>query len=329
SQGGACRVHHCERRFMFQDKWGLHPKTRPYSRGMKVGSIIHLFLKYGIDGQEKVQKAVYESHQKLLDRIKKGEDLAGDLAREANDLNSAYETAKVVVIIYWEKFPVKNYVETLSREKELKGFLDVGGMMLPVIAILDWVVKDKRDGGVWIRDTKSTGRGVDAILVGYSYSFQSRFYRTAVDNWTEWAGDLRGFILDIVKTPAIKCCGKDEKQAAKVGCTPAEAYLQRVKEWYTENERGGDSYMTSRALPFVDPLYPAEFSRSLLKIASVWSRPLDDPENFDRDQTKASCFSFERRCPYYDLCMSAPISWPSQIEAEFQFVKPDEKRTEL
>lgn len=301
----------CEKLYFFRYRWAIRPKVKPYSKGATTGSLVHDLMKAGRDGIEKVQQKVIKQHSKLVERIKAGEDLTGDLARAANDLNHLYQKALAIVTIFWEKFPPKKYMTTICREERKESFSPQA--TIPCVWIADWIVEDKRDGSVWIRDAKSTSEDFNSVMMGFLFSVPCRFYRLMAAQ-EEWGDRVKGFILDMIQVPTIKLCGKDEKQAAKLGCTPFEAYVHRVEDWY---EVQPEDPMRSEAIVFNEDIHNQEIMNGLATITDLCEREAD-PKLFDRDITKSRCYHYRKPCSYYPLCSSNMSAWPSLIEQFYE-----------
>jgi len=301
----------CERLFYYKYRIAIRPKVRQYSKGATTGQLVHRLLKAGKAGQEKIHQDVIKQHSKLVERIKAGEDLTGDLARAANDLNHLYQKALAIVTIFWEKFPPSKNMETICREERKECFAP--NATIPCVWIADWVVRDKRDGSVWIRDAKTTGENFSSILTGFLYCVQARFYRMMAAQ-EEWGDKIRGFILDMIQVPTIKLCGKDEKMAAKLGCTPFEAYVQRVKEWY---ETQAEDPMRSDAIIFNEDIHNSEIMNALSHTLDLWGQE-PAPRLFSKDLTRSRCVYNRKVCPYYALCSSDVSAWPSLIDQYYE-----------
>jgi hypothetical protein len=321
SSSGILTALGCARKFLYSSKWRLYRKAKQYSASATFGKILHRLLQVGEDATEKVHQEIIKQHSELLAQIQRGEDLVGEVAREADELHDSYTKALAVATIFWERFPPAEHMETVSREEKIEGVFDLS---LPIVGFVDWVVRDKRDGSVWIRDTKTTSRSFDSILTGFEWSVQCRFYRLLAKNKT-WGADVKGFILDMVKVPTIKMCGKDEKNAAIWGCTVFEAYVKRVKDWYAEQE--GDA-MKSVAIAFHEPVLCGELLNVLSKIDVLWNTEAV-PENFCKDLTRSSCYAYEKVCPYHVLCSSDPVTWPATMEQLFEVVPEHKDRKEI
>jgi len=309
----------CERKFLFANKWRLYRKARQYSPSASFGKLLHRLLQVGEARCEEVHQEVIKQHGALREQILKGEDLTGDILREANELHSNYTKALAVAKIFWEKYPPAEHMETVCREERIEG--EWTGT--PVVGFMDWIVRDTRDKSVWIRDTKTTSRKFDSILTGFQWSVQARFYRKLAMS-RPWGKDVKGFILDMVKVPTIKLCGKDEKNAATWECTVMEAYIKRVKEWYAEQD---EESMKSVAIKFNEPVDNIEIGKVYCKTQDMWGAEAL-PENFSKDLTRGSCYAYEKVCPYYVLCSSDPLTWPAQIEEMFEVVSEHKDREE-
>lgn len=311
----------CARLYLLRNKWGLRPKVREYSKSASLGKLIHRLQKAGRDGTDIVKQEVIKQHGKLVERIKAGGDLTGDLARAAKEIGEIHQKALAVCHLYWNRFPPKEYMKTICREEKVTGSHTCMGIDLPLMGIFDWMVEDKRDGKLWIRDTKSTGRKFASILTGFLYCTQCRFYHLLGEQNPKWKGRVQGFILDMVKTPGIKLCGKDDKMAAALGCSPFEAYVQRVKEWYEAQQ---EDSMRSSAIPFSEPVYNEEIKGALVRIAKLWKGD-PYPYLYPKDLTRSKCYEYERECVYYPLCCSDEAAWPSIIDAFYVIPEPEKE----
>ncbi|KKN01654.1 hypothetical protein LCGC14_1125570 [marine sediment metagenome] len=310
SQSGIANAKACARFFLFRHKWGIIPKVSSYGAAPKLGNLVHRLMQVGKKGIPTVREEVMKSYNTLVDRINKGEDLDGYLAREAKEIGDLFNKALAICTIYWERFPPKDYIKTMGREIVLESVHrpPLGNKDVPLIGIIDWLVKDERNSGLWIRDYKTTGQKFEMKMTGIVYGLQGRYYRFLSKD------SIKGFILDMIKTPGIKLCGKDKKTADLEGITPEEAYKIRVEEWY-ETE---DEVMDSRAVAFLDePVDNRELMTYLNYACNLWLAPCK-PENFTRDITLGKCTAYRKRCPYYELCSSAMSTWPAQVEQFFQ-----------
>jgi hypothetical protein len=241
--------------------------------------------------------------------------LDGSIIAHINGLTTLYQKAEAVANIFWKKYPRSEDRETLFREEhivvdDVEGTLDEMELYIP-------------NGQTTLRDTKTTGRALDAILTGYSYGLQLRVYRYLAEDWCRkngYAAPL-GFIVDSVLMPTIKLCGKDVKRAKTIGCTPEEAYITRVEEWYEEN---GKKAMASTPMRFNEPLMTEELDDAFETIRELSNRD-PKPTNYKRDVTKSYCYAYENVCPYYSLCDMKCSMWPVELDQHFEVWETEQK----
>ena len=320
----------CEMKYLLRSKWRLRPRVSPFSKGASTGKYVHRLDEVGPDGVDTVREEVIREHGKLLKEIREGGDLTGSLLIKAKGIGETLDKAIAIAKIYWEKFPPKDYIKTICREETLEETITTELGELPTLNRLDRIDIDTRNGGVWLRDTKTTTQGFDSVLTGYLWCAQCRMYRVAATSWlkrSETEGAIRGFILDMIAVPGIKYCPNTKDAETKGGFNH---YIQRVKEWYqtaeTKAKAMGQSpeTMTSMAIQFNEPLLNREFLQGLTRIHKMW---LEDPvpEKFSRDLTRAHCFKYRKKCPYFDLCNSDVSAWPSLIEQSYE-IREDQKK---
>jgi len=310
----------CQRRFLYRYRWGLVPKISPYAPSPRVGKLFHRLLELGPAEVETVRKEVAEEQKVLMERIRKGEDLTGDLTRTAQDLSDLFHKALVMAEIFWHKFKQPDDLETVACELTIK----VRHRDTPKRHIwkgrLDRLVRNKSTGEYWIRDIKTTAQSLNLVLTGYAWSTACRFYRLITDLWLKEneesykKGKLRGIILDICRTPTIKYCPTTKDKEG------FNRYLKRVEQWYDGQE---DLAMIAKGIVFTEPIYPLELRAALQRIDDYLLQPMI-PETFERDITRSYCKEYNRVCPYYDLCVSDMRGWPSIIEREFDILEVNE-----
>jgi len=304
SQSAIITALRCPRCFLYRYRWGLVPKIERYARAATIGSLFHRLMHVGEGRIVTVQREVADQQNELMARIQKGEDLTGDLARTAQGLTELYNKALVMARIFWKRFPCPDYLETMAAEKTIEMALS----SFPGITIkgrLDKIVRDTRDGVMWIRDSKTTSRDIAYTLTGYMFSIQCRLYRLLAIDYVP-----KGFILDIARVPSIKFCNKDKD---------FDAYLIRVEKWYEEQEELGVTPMTSKAIIFSEPLMNDELTNVLATAIGLANKKMM-PNNFSRDVTTSYCKDYNKVCPYYDLCNSDEAGWPSLINRLYDVV---------
>ncbi len=208
----------------------------------------------------------------------------------------------------------------------------LAGMVLE--GTIDKLLEDTRKDcdTIWIRDHKSTGmKTLDVIFAGFPWSPQARIYRILALDYMlkkDWVGQdpkwalahVKGFILDGIMKPGIKLCGKDDKNSKVWNCSVEDAYLRRVKEWYSEKDTDA---IKSRAIMFNEPLYPPELMGELIYIRSLSERG-NKPEMYSRDPSRFHCYLYDSPCIYLDLCESPMVRWPELFDTKYK-IKEGEK----
>lgn len=148
-----------------------------------------------------------------------------------------------------------------------------------------------------------------------------------------------GFVLDVIKTPTIVMGQQDrdyilydhtitrgprkgevEKRKEYTGEEPVfENYLERVKQWYEEQEV---KPVRSFSIMYNEDVLNDELKHAL-KLVTYYMQMEPVPPNFRRDVTRARCNYYDRVCEYYDLCNSDESRWPAVIAEKYEQVEPD------
>jgi hypothetical protein len=304
-----------------------------FKESADLGTVYHKLQQHGPDekGIQKVQTWLKKKQAKLMASADAGEDLDGNMVRTANALTTSFDRALVMSRIFWEKFPQPDFLETVAAEVKHKVLWN--GMILS--GTIDKIILNHRLRprqklpDVWIRDHKSTGKKTLApVFGGLSWSIQGRVYRILGNHWVSKklkgkTGKVRGFILDGILKPGIKCCKKDEKNAKEWNMSLEDAYMKRVKDWYEEYEKKNEAKaLNSQSVVFNEPIFNDELVEHLGMIKELVSRPLV-PKNFPRDVTRYACFQYEKQCIYHDLCATPPALWGPLFEYRYKQVLED------
>ncbi len=310
----------CERKLLYQYIWGVTLRGHEVKEAADLGTIYHKFQQLGSGKEAEVKTWVAKKQQTLVTQIEKGEDLDGNMARSANMLTFLHDKALAMARIFWKKFPQPKHFKVIDTE--IKHRMEFQGLILSgtIDKLLLCESGSPISDGLWIRDHKSTGRGLDTIFGGAAWSIQGRLYRLLVqDYWTKGTGHIKGFILDGILKPGIKLCGKDEKTAQKEGIPVEDAYLRRVKQWYADysEKNDGAKSMDSRAVIFTEPIVPNELQHALTRMKDLYTRPVH-PVYFDRDITRMACYRYERECKYHDLCSTPVSQWDALFERKYK-----------
>lgn len=328
----------CKRKWFCKYALGLELKTRQVSESADLGKIYHKYQQFGPGKEVEVRAWVRKQQMEIQSQIDRGEDLDGSLSRLVTSLSVATKKSEAMAQIFWESYPQPSYFKTLATELKIEtpiSFIGLCGNLIyiNVEGTIDKLLQIEDSGDIWIRDHKSTGRNLLFLFDGLPWSIQGRLYRILADYYCESnniSGTIKGFILDGILKPGIKLCRTDEKNAKDWKCTPEEAYLRRVKEWYIEkNEKAKNNPETetpsfkSQSIMFNEPLLPMELRRDLSTYYELQFGG-NDPKKYNRDESRQACSSFERRCIYMPLC-AAPINqWPDIIDAKYT-IKPIEE----
>ncbi len=314
-------AHGCERCFFFAERWGVGLRGVQVKEGATLGQIYHKFQKLGPRHEQEVRAWVTKMQTDLLSQVEKGEDLDGQILRLANLLTTLYNKAEAMARIFWERYPTPSYLKTIGTEIEHSITIQSGplaGMVLT--GTIDKVVHDTRGIDVWIRDHKSTGmKTLDIIFAGFTWSPQDRIYRIlSTDRFPD--NKITVFILDGIMKPGINHCGKDEKNSKVGNCSVEDAYLRRVKEWYSEKDT---TAIKSQAIMFNEPLYSMEFSAELIKMYDLSKRG-NDHTLYRRDPSRFHCMLYDSQCVYHDLCTSPKSRWPELFDVKYKIKEEEE-----
>ena len=319
-------AHGCERCWYFSERWGVKLRGIKVQEGATLGNIYHKFQKLGPEKQDLVRPWVSKMQTDLMARVDKGEDLDGEMLRLANLLTILYNKAEAMAKLFWERYPTPSYLKTIGVEINHSVTIQDGllkGLVLE--GTIDKLVQDTRNGNVWIRDHKSTGmKTLDVIFAGFPWSTQARIYRILAENFCAKPGHkVTGFILDGIMKPGIKLCGKDEKNSKIWNCSAEDAYLRRVKEWYSEKDTNA---IKSQAILYNEPLYSKELTYELLKMKQLGSLA-NDPTVYKRDPSRFHCFLYDSPCIYLDLCEAPMSRWPELFDTKYRIAEEKKQET--
>lgn len=311
----------CRRYALYRHVLGLSPKTTRRSVSADTGTFWHLGMSQACQstgGTDKARLAMIDLRDRLVADMAQAleEDLTGEVMKQVKDLTMACDKAIAMLRIFWHKYPLRDDIEIVATEDTLL-------LKLPVLDDLwvqvkpDLIVRDTH-GNLWIEDHKSTGVPPSEVMVGKPWNFQTTLYAAAVA--TKYAQPVTGVIFNIMQTPGIRLCAKDEKEAAKKHISAENAYMARVSEWYGET---GDVTIRSTWFPLAGSSYAAKqhidtlrFTAAMLanEMADV-DESTDLPGVFECDGSCQACKRYNRTCEYMDLCDTDPVAWPTIINA--------------
>ena len=316
----------CKRKWLLKYRLGIELRGVQVKESATLGQIYHKFQQYGPGREAEVRAWVRDMQVALMARVDKEEDIDGSMVRLANMLTDLYNKAEAMAHVFWTRFPQPAYLQATATEIDCSfswNDLDIGGR-------IDKILQHKEDNSYWIRDHKSTGRGLNTIFGGLAWSIQARLYRLLAFEYLKDEGKLqdekqvRGFIMDGTVRPGIKLCRTDEKNAKTWNCPVEEAYLRRVKDWYKEQEEKGKESMKSKALIFIEPIWNSELVGALTMMQTLADGSMS-LECYPRDITRMACMQYETQCIYHDLCETNPNQWDQLFETKY---KIEEKENE-
>lgn len=333
----ACAVS-CKRKWWCQYRMGIVLRGGEFKEAAELGTIYHRLQLKGPDNVAEVRSWVSEKQTKLMARVQKGEDLDGELVRLASAMTSLFNRAKAMAEVFWEKYPQPKNFTVIGAE--IKHRMMFEGLVLE--GIIDKLLRNEQDLAAWIRDHKSTGRGLDSLFGGLAWSLQGRVYRILAEDILrdgQWVvsdkPQVKGFILDGIMMPGIKLCKTDEKNAKEWNVSVEDAYLRRVKEWYRDYEvkanlegKKRDKALFSVAMLFSEPIFPPELKAVFDMMRELAHRPVDQPALFERDVTRMACYQWGKQCLYHDLCSKDPKQWDELFEGKYKFSAADDEGDE-
>jgi hypothetical protein len=228
---------------------------------------------------------------------------------------SPFDTAKWEVLLAPDGTPLVEVVLETS----------IRGLTRPLYCPCDLALIHKETGEVWIVDFKTTSFDPRVRAIPTRISPQLALYRLSLQcHLDAWAAQglmpqrtVVGSIHAIIKKPTIKLCGKDEKNAVEWNCTPFEAYIRRLVEWYrgVEAENTSNPPIVQDSNRFTRPVMTRELWGRLTRYCKMAAQP----PNFDTFYRagESVCLKFNRPCPYMLLCNSDPAMIPDLVRSHF------------
>jgi hypothetical protein len=309
-------LNQCKRKFFFSHHLGLRRKTSAISEALTTGTFFHAYMENGPspEGLLATEKLYEDYLKKFNERIQLEGDPFGVLDNNINITYKSKEKGHLLASLLWRYYPEPEGTKTLFKEAELSYTL----LGIKLEGRVDRVVQFP-NGGVFIVDYKSTSFDPLNLLRSYKYSNALRIYRllvmTALEVHKESVSGakLDGFQLTVVRKPSIKFCpdSKDANKDGKFGnCW--EAYLDRCKKWYDDNQM---QPVVQGTLRFSDDPLNNEFY-NMLTYSSPYFRVVDKEEEIDEfDRCSGACVSpWGKPCDFLDLCECNPALWERKIK---------------
>lgn len=309
-------LNQCKRKFFFSHHLGLRRKTSTISEALTTGTFFHAYMENGPspEGLLATEKLYEDYLKKFNERIQLEGDPFGVLDNNINITYKSKEKGHLLASLLWRYYPEPEGTKTLLKEAELSH--STTGIKLE--GRVDRVVQFP-NGEIFIVDYKSTSFDPLNLLRSYKYSNALRIYRVLVEvalltyeNSTN-EENVDGFQLTVVRKPSIKFCpdSKDANKDGKFGnCW--EAYLDRCKKWYDDNQV---QPVVQGTLRFSEPVMCPEFQQVLTDANPYFPEP-DSEEDMDFfPRCSGACISpWGKPCDFLDLCECNPALWERKIK---------------
>jgi len=223
----------CRRLYLYRHIMGLKPHVEKRSVACDVGSfwhaiMSHAYLQGTLTSDSLLVAAALRDKVLAALQDQAATDLSGETEKSIRQVPQSCAKAQTMARIFWSKYPLSTDFKCLFSEVPLRA--TEGRLVIQVKP--DAILREVSSGALWIMDHKSTGDTPGTAIAGKSWAFQTRLYAWAVSKVL--IEPARGFVYNIMQTPGILMCSKDEKEAAKQGITPEQAYLLRVQDWYND-----------------------------------------------------------------------------------------------
>ena len=306
----------CPRKFLYDEKLGIKP--RHYEGALSRGDIYHQFRAHLIQGTplaqaEVIVKATLDKTKARLveqagsdGRLPGGDDLVSVISKADEDYAVAQAMAEAANDLYpldptvW-RIAVhpktgKPLVETLHE-------YDYGNAK--VVMQFDRVLEHVPTGEIWLVDDKTTRFRPKVVAFSKSFAFQIRLYRTGLCDLFP-PERVVGAIHTILQVPTIR---QKQKESFR-------EYVDRVPQWYKDKMAEGPDAppIVQSTTRFDEPLWSEELQEVMNQqdLAS-----LGDPVLSKFPRNDGACFKYERACPYLQLCVTEPATWPRFIPLQY------------
>jgi hypothetical protein len=334
---------HCPRLYLFRNRLGIKP--RGYVRALSIGSMVHGLLRVLCQGgdMETAVDAVARMKVTREDELTESADVMGllpggkSLASQVESLREDYHKAVAMGRIFWEAAPFdweKWEVLTTPEgvpmvEVLMKVKFPGDGLTQEIWSPCDLALVKRGTPEVFLTDFKTTSLSPKIRARISQVSSQMRLYRLALQKTLEeWAKEhpkyeplkVVGAIHGIIQTPRIKYCPNTKDKGG------FNSYIERLKKWYQDQERAGEPPMVLSTIRFPEPVLPEELhSRLRMQQAAAVSSP--SIHRFYRAGSGA-CTTYNRVCPYLEMCASDPALWPGIIRQSFDIGFREDEETE-
>lgn len=330
----------CPRKFMWSSRLGLKRRGQ-YVPSLEVGTMVHAIIAGVLKGGdlEKVVADLKEKeHAALREHAAKG-GLPTQLAVEVTARQQVDDRAKATMIA--SIFLTQYSCSILAPFDPISGLSEVPleaetryGLLR---GRLDLVLQSKDQGEYWVTDFKT----LDASRSTLDRAAQVRFepqpwiYRHLLQAYLGPTARVAGCVHIIIQKPNLKFCRTDTAAGRAQNRDPFQSYLDRCRvNFYAKRfaafaagEKGACPPILVRTQSMAGQPDP-EWLSARLEAYEMWSTVDVDSALFY--PVHSSCFHFNRRCQFFDLCMSDPGAWGSEIAQKYvTSFREDEEDAEL
>ena len=265
----------CPRLYYFRDVLGRH--TIAVSAALAFGTLWHTVMELWWSGR----------------------DVGAYLTEHADEIDVT-DAAKITALLKCYRAPREQF-DVLAVEQEFSVKIespDAGRTFYNyrLIGRLDLVLRKHGSETIWVCDHKTTS----SEIIGFGPYWQGLQIDSQMGNYclairALYGEESTGFIYDVVRKPGIRLCGTDEKQAALLGITSAEAYSLRCEN---EIRKSPECTYQWREHPRVEAdLLDAR--RDLWQQVEM-VRSCDNAGRYPRNCN--SCSGRYGQCEYLDVC---------------------------
>lgn len=353
SQSAATDYYKCPRKFAWRHRFDLHRKRQRPSKPLTIGSLFHELMAAYYTGESQDEAAI-RLGRKIGDWIQEiwnsvelngqtpwGEDPGSVQAELEQDLL----TARVLANVFLRKYQLDRDRYEVRR---VESRLTVRQKAIPVRmeGTVDLLLRDRREGGLWIVDHKTTSDPPMVRIQTAGFELQPRIYRLLVQGLYP-EEEVRGFVHNVIRKPDLKFCGLDRdftEREYEITRGPRKGekelrreyeevpkfgnYLRRCSEWFEkQSEEGTDPPLLQSWLAFPPGGQDTELLVMLMELGRA-CRATPTLEGFPRTGACThSCTARGGTCEYLPLCSGHPDSWPALIEETYEQQTKGPERT--
>ena len=286
----------CPRYALWSYHLGLKLARAHRSPAATTGTLAHGLLqcRYAA-GSDVTDAEVEESCQTLVDEKVAEEQalLEGDLTGQAEAniqaIGRAWDVARTIVRIFWDRYPLPDDIEVLDSERTIIGSAISRSQEGPVGGTLDLALRKGDD--TWLVDHKTVSEDPAKRFKGYSFDPQYQLYPLL---WGLTKGEAPvGFIFNYIQVPTIKFCKKDKT---------FNDYVARCGKWYDQQDHAPITSWAIRINPktHLTEEFEEKVDDAIWRANSHWWSGGHWEADWPRHS--CSCRLYNRECPYLGLC---------------------------